>query len=73
MEVLREVRRIVKSHKDIPLIYNINNPQKIVREDPRVLENMDAFLYERGHSMLERAEVALTEARNNDSGRSIAV
>ncbi len=54
--VLREVRRIVKSYKDIPLIYNINNPEKIVREDPRVIAAMDAFLYERGESMLERAE-----------------
>jgi hypothetical protein len=63
VEVLREVRRIVKSHKDIPLIYNINNPQKIVGEDPRILEQLDAFLYERGDSMLERAEgVSLARA-----------
>jgi hypothetical protein len=54
--VIREVRRIVKSHKNIPLIYNINNPVKIATEDPRVLQAMDAFLYERGNSMLERAE-----------------
>ena len=61
--VLREVRRIVKKHKDIPLIYNINNPQSIAREDPRVLENHDAFLYERGESMLKRAEgVSLARA-----------
>ncbi|HUU27902.1 MAG TPA: alpha-amylase family protein [archaeon] len=63
MEVLAEVRRIIKSYKDIPLIYNINDPAKIMKEDPRVIEKMDAFLYERGHSMLERAEgVSLARA-----------
>ncbi len=55
-EILHEVRRLVKSHKDIPLIYNINNPQKITAEDPRIIEAMDAFLYERGRTMLERVE-----------------
>jgi uncharacterized membrane protein len=61
--ILQEVRRIVKSHKDIPLIYNINNPQKIAGEDPRILANLDAFLYERGDSMVERAEgVSLARA-----------
>ena len=63
VKVLAQVRRIVKSYKDIPLIYNINDPAKIITEDPRVIENMDAFLYERGHSMLERAEgVSLARA-----------
>ncbi len=63
VSVLREVRRIVKKYKDIPLIYNINNPQSIAREDPRILENLDAFLYERGESMLKRAEgVSLARA-----------
>ncbi|RPI29751.1 MAG: hypothetical protein EHM61_00500 [Acidobacteria bacterium] len=63
VSVLREVRRIVKKYKDIPLIYNINNPQSISGEDPRVLENHDAFLYERGESMLKRAEgVSLARA-----------
>ena len=28
----------------------------MVIQDSRILKNMDAFLYERGHSMLERAE-----------------
>jgi hypothetical protein len=56
VDILREVRRLVKSHKDIPLIYNINNPEKITAEDPRILEAMDAFLYERGRTMLERVE-----------------
>jgi hypothetical protein len=55
-EVVEEVREIVKSHKDIPLISNINDPRLMANQDPRVLKNMDAFLYERGHSMLERAE-----------------
>ncbi len=60
---LQEVRRIVKSHKDIPLIYNINNPRRLADEDPRVFQAMDAFLYERGHSLLERAEgVSLARA-----------
>ncbi len=56
VQILYEVRRIIKSHKDVPLIYNINNPDKIANEDPRVIQAMDAFLYERGNSMLERAE-----------------
>ncbi len=63
MEVLAETRRIVKKHRDIPLIYNINDPDQIQREDPRVLAGMDAFLYERGRSMVERAEgVSLARA-----------
>lgn len=61
--VLQEVRRIVKSHKDIPLIYNLNDPRHLAEEDPRVFQAMDAFLYERGHSLLERAEgVSLARA-----------
>ncbi|MCZ2075745.1 MAG: hypothetical protein LC130_12195 [Bryobacterales bacterium] len=54
--ILREVRGIVKSHRDIPLIYNASNPDKLSREDPRILKAIDAFLYERGNSILERAE-----------------
>jgi hypothetical protein len=54
--IMKEVRRIIKSYKDVPLIYNINDPEKILGEDPRVIASMDAFLYERGESMLERAE-----------------
>lgn len=65
VEVMREVRRIVKSHKNIPLIYNINNPVKIASEDPRILQAMDAFLYERGNSILDRAEgVSVARASN---------
>ena len=63
MGILAETRRIVKSHKDIPLINNINNPHMLSQDDPRVLTAMDAFLYERGNSMLERAEgVSLARA-----------
>jgi hypothetical protein len=56
MGVLAQVRSIVKSIKDVPMIYNIENPNKIAREDPRIIASMDAFLYERSESMLERAE-----------------
>jgi hypothetical protein len=63
MGVLEEVRRVVKAHKDIPLIYNLNNGDNLANEDPRILRAMDAFLYERGHSLLERAEgVSLARA-----------
>lgn len=63
VETVREVRRRVKLHKDIPLIFNINDPLRMTTHDPRILEAMDAFLYERGHSMLERAEgVSLARA-----------
>lgn len=55
-EVFLETKRIVKSLKDIPLIYNINNPDRIADEDPRILNGSDAFLYERGRSLVERAE-----------------
>jgi hypothetical protein len=54
--ILHKIREIVKSYKDVPLIYNINNPDKIAHEDPRVIHAMDAFLYERSESMLRRAE-----------------
>jgi hypothetical protein len=63
MDVLEEVRRVVKAHKDSPLIYNVNNADNMENEDPRILRAMDAFLYERGHSLLERAEgVSLARA-----------
>lgn len=63
VDIVRQVRKLIKSYKNIPLIYNINNPDRMAREDPRVLEAMDAFLYERGNSILERAEgVSLARA-----------
>jgi hypothetical protein len=55
-KVFSETKRIVKSYKDIPMIYNIGNPTTIMNEDFRILEGSDAFLYERGRSMIERAE-----------------
>jgi hypothetical protein len=54
--IMNKVREIVKANKDVPLMYNINNPDKISHEDPRIIATMDAFLYERGESILERAE-----------------
>lgn len=54
--IMNKVREIVKANKNIPLIYNIENPDKILHEDPRVIAAMDAFLYERGESILQRAE-----------------
>jgi len=56
ISVLQETRRVVKAHKDIPLIYNLNNAENMANQDPRILKAMDAFLYERGHSLLERAQ-----------------
>jgi hypothetical protein len=55
-EVFSETKRIIKSYKDIPLIYNIGNPTAIENEDSRIVMGSDAFLYERGRSMIERAE-----------------
>ena len=54
-----ETKRIIKSYKNIPLIYNINNPTRIsnkFQNDMRIMDGSDAFLYERGKSMIERAE-----------------
>ncbi|MFC1558400.1 beta-galactosidase trimerization domain-containing protein [candidate division KSB1 bacterium] len=56
VEIFKETKRLIKSYKDIPLIYNINNPTRIKGADKRILNGSDAFLYERGRSMLERAE-----------------
>ncbi len=55
-EVVQPVRGMVKRYKDIPLISNINNPKKMAALDARIVNEMDAFLYERGHTILERAE-----------------
>ena len=57
-KVVMKVRELVKSYKDIPLISNINNPVKMAALDPRIINAMDAFLYERGNTILERAEGA---------------
>lgn len=55
-EVIAKLRGLVKSYKDIPLMCNINNPQWMATMDPHVMNAMDAFLYERGRSLLERAQ-----------------
>ena len=54
--ILHKVREIIKSNKNVPLINNIGNPNNIVHEDRRIIAAMDAFLYERSKSILERAE-----------------
>jgi len=56
VEIKREALGLVKAHKNIPLIANINNAQLMATEDPRLVEGLDAFLYERTNSLLERAE-----------------
>lgn len=63
VEIARQVRKLVKSHRDIPLIYNIADPVRMAAEDRRIRDLMDGTLYERGHSILERAEgVSLARA-----------
>jgi hypothetical protein len=63
VDLVGQVRKLVKSYKDVPMIYNINNPQRMAGQDPRIREANDAFLYERGNSILERAEgVSLARA-----------
>lgn len=63
VEIVRQVRKLVKSYKDIPLIYNINDPVRLASDDPRIRDAMDGYLYERGASILERAEgVSLARA-----------
>lgn len=54
--IFLEIKKLITSYKDIPLIYNINHASRIKNEDPRILNGCDAFLYERGRSLLERVE-----------------
>jgi len=59
VEVSRETKRIVRSHKNIPLIFNLNhasNIRNVSFTDPRIVDETDAFLYEMSKTMLERAE-----------------
>ena len=56
IKIVQETCRLIRSYKNVPLIYNVNNPVKIANEDPRILNEMDAFLYERSTTILERAE-----------------
>ena len=58
-KVFTETKRIIKSHNDIPLIYNVNNPTRILdkfQNDMRIMAGSDAVLYERGRDILDRAE-----------------
>ena len=68
VEIARQVRKLVKSYKNIPLIYNVADPIRMANEDPRIRDCMDGTLYERGNSILERAE-GVTLARA--AGRSV--
>jgi len=54
--LFNETKKIIKSYKDIPMIYNTGHASRIFDQDRRIVEGSDAFLYERGKSMLERAE-----------------
>ncbi|MFC2077065.1 beta-galactosidase trimerization domain-containing protein [candidate division KSB1 bacterium] len=56
VDVFLETKRIIKSHRDLPMIYNINHASRVATEERRIMDGSDAFLYERGRSMLERAE-----------------
>ncbi|MFC2123169.1 family 10 glycosylhydrolase [Bacteroidota bacterium] len=56
IKIVRETRKLIKSYKDVPLISNVGNAVSMANSDPRILEAMDAFLYERGESILHRAE-----------------
>jgi hypothetical protein len=59
VKVFHETKRIIRSHKDIPLIFNLNHARNIRNPsftDPRIVDESDAFLYEMSKSMLERAE-----------------
>lgn len=56
VETARQTRKLVHRYKKIPLIYNIGDAGRMVTEDVRIREAMDASLYERGNSILERAQ-----------------
>ncbi len=56
VEIFLETKRIIKSHKDIPLIYNINHASRIPHPDRRIMDGSDAFLYEFSDNMLDRME-----------------
>lgn len=60
LKIFRETKRRIRSHKNIPLVFNLNHA-RFIRDDPsfthpRIIEESDAFLYEMSRSMLERAE-----------------
>ena len=67
VDAFDETKRIVRSYRDIPLINNINNPGNMAdrsSDDMHVINETDAFLYERGKSIIERAEeISVATAR----------
>ncbi len=59
LAIFRETKRRIRSHKNIPLIFNLNHARHIRNRSfthPQIVEESDAFLYEMSTSMLERAE-----------------
>jgi len=59
LKIFRETKRLIRSHKNIPLIFNLNHARHIRNRSfthPRIVEESDAFLYEMSKSMPERAE-----------------
>jgi len=59
VEIFRETKRIIRSRKNIPLIFNLNHARHIRNPfftDPRIVDESDAFLYEMSRTMLERLE-----------------
>ena len=59
LAIFRETKRLIHSHKNIPLIFNLNHAKHIRNRSfthPQIVEESDAFLYEMSKSMLERAE-----------------
>jgi hypothetical protein len=56
IKIVQQTCNLIRSYKKIPLIYNTGNPLRISNADPRILNEMDASLYERSETILERAE-----------------
>ncbi len=59
VQIFRQTKRIIRSHKKIPLIFNLNHARFIRNArftDPRIVDESDAFLYEMSRTMLERVE-----------------
>jgi hypothetical protein len=59
LDIFRETKRLIRSHKNIPLIFNLNHARNIRNPAftaPEIVDESDAFLYEMSKSMLERVE-----------------
>jgi len=59
LDIFRQTKRLIRSHKSIPLIFNLNHARNIRNPSftsPEIVEQSDAFLYEMSRSMLERVE-----------------